>query len=182
MLLAGDEIGRTQLGNNNAYCQDDAVSWTNWEHVDEDLLGFVCKLTSLRRSHAVFRRHRFFQGRPIHGSDIVDIAWFRPDGEPMNEDDWRASYAKTLGVFLNGDALPWTDARGHPVRSGSFFMIFNAHDQTIEFTLPDDRWAEQWVYVIDTALDHDVARDPVKAQDVLEVVDRSFVLLERSEP
>ena len=126
MLLGGDEIGRTQLGNNNAYCQDSPLSWTDWLNVDEDLLDFVCRLTHLRRSHAVFRRHRFFQGRPIHGTDIGDIAWFKPDGSIMSDDDWQVNFAKTLGVFLNGDALPWFDARGHPVRSGSFFMVFNA--------------------------------------------------------
>jgi glycogen operon protein len=183
MLLAGDELGRTQGGNNNAYCQDNEMSWVDWHDVDEDMLEFVCRLNDLRRDHAVFRRHRFFQGRPIHGADVGDIAWFRPDGSPMSDEDWNASYAKTLGVFLNGDALPWHDPRGHPVRSGTFFMIFNAHSDAIEFTLPADRWGEQWSYVLDTARDEDGALDgpPCKAQDVLHVTDRSFVLLERAD-
>jgi isoamylase len=180
MLLAGDEIGRTQQGNNNAYCQDNEVSWVDWSDVDADLLAFVCRLTQIRRGHAVFRRHRFFQGRPIHGTDIGDIAWFRPDGTIMSDDDWRVTFAKTLGVFLNGDALPWLDTRGHPVRSGSFFMIFNAHDQAIEFTLPGDRWGTKWGYVLDTALDdHDLDTDGLKPGEVLDITDRSFVLLQR---
>jgi glycogen operon protein len=183
MLLAGDELGRTQQGNNNAYCQDNELSWVDWEHVDEDILAFLCQLTDLRRSHAVFRRHRFFQGRPIHGTDIGDIAWFRPDGSLMSDDDWHASYAKTLGVFLNGDALPWNDPRGHPVRSGSFFMIFNAHSETIEFTLPGEQWGKEWGYVLDTARrDDELDRLPRKPEEVVHVTDRSFVLLERLTP
>jgi isoamylase len=179
MLLAGDEIGRSQQGNNNAYCQDNGVSWIDWDDVDEDMLSFVCQLTHLRRTHAVFRRHRFFQGRPIHGTDVVDIAWFRPDGTLMNDDDWRVTFAKTLGVFLNGDALPWIDARGHPVRSGSFFMIFNAHSEPIEFTLPSEEWGKQWAYALDTArADEELEPVPMKPEEVVSVMDRSFVLLE----
>jgi glycogen operon protein len=144
------------------------------------MLAFFCRLTELRRSHAVFRRHRFFQGRPIHGTDIGDIAWYKPDGSLMSDDDWHASYAKTLGVFLNGDALPWNDERGHPVRSGSFFMIFNAHSETIEFTLPDEQLGKQWAYVLDTAqADDEIDRVTLKPQEVVHVTDRSFVLLER---
>jgi glycogen operon protein len=180
MLLAGDEIGRTQQGNNNAYCQDNQLSWVDWLTIDEDLLGFVCQCTDLRKSHAVFRRHRFFQGRPIHGTDIGDIAWFRPDGSLMSDDDWRVSFAKTLGVFLNGEALPWFDPRGHPVRSGSFFMIFNAHHETIDFTLPSDQWAEQWAYALDTARPNvETGTGPSKAGEVVRVTDRSFQLLQR---
>jgi glycogen operon protein len=180
MLLAGDEIGRSQGGNNNAYCQDDEISWVEWDDVDEDLLGFVCHLARLRRTHPVFRRHRFFQGRAIHGTDVGDIAWFRPDGSLMSDDDWRLSFAKTLGVFLNGDALPWTDPRGHPVTSGSFFMIFNAHHDPIDYTLPSDEWGRQWTYVLDTSRhDDELEATPCKAEEVVRVGDRSFVMLQR---
>jgi glycogen operon protein len=183
MLLSGDEIGRTQMGNNNAYCQDNELSWLDWEHVDEDMLDFVCRLTDLRRNHAVFRRPRFFQGRAIHGTDVSDIAWFKPDGALMGDDDWQASFAKTLGVFLNGDALPWNDPRGHPVRSGSFFMVFNAHHESLDFTLPADQWGRQWSYVLDSARrDEELDPLPRKAGELLRVTDRSFVLLERTEP
>ena len=128
----------------------------------------------------MFRRRRFFQGRAIHGTDIGDIAWFKPDGSLMSEDDWQVSFAKTLGVFLNGDTLPWNDPRGHPVRSGRFFMIFNAHNEPIEFTLPADPWGRQWSYVLDTARpESELDARALKSNEVVRVSDRSFVLLER---
>ena len=106
MLLGGDEIGRTQQGNNNAYCQDNEISWFDWEHADEDLLQFTRGLIRLRQRHPVFCRRRWFQGRPIHGTDVSDIGWFTPGGHEMSEEDWQAGFAKSLGVFLNGAAIP----------------------------------------------------------------------------
>ena len=114
MLLGGDEIGRTQRGNNNAYCQDNEISWYDWERVDEDLLEFTRRLIALRREHPVFRRRRWFQGRPIRGT--VDIGWFRPDGTEMDDDDWDAGFAQSIGVFLNGDAITDRDERGQRSR------------------------------------------------------------------
>ena len=125
MLLGGDEIGRTQGGNNNGYCQDNEVSWFDWEDERENwaLLEFTAELSKLRRDHPVFRRRRFFQGRPIHGSDVSDIAWFTPDGEEMSEDDWAKGYAQSLAVFLNGEAIPSPSPRGEPVTDDSFFLL-----------------------------------------------------------
>ena len=112
MLLMGDEVGRTQRGNNNAYCQDDELSWLHWDAIDLDLLEFTASLIWLRRDHPVFRRRRWFLGKPIFGEGVSDIAWFRPDGEPMSSEDWQRARVKALGVFLNGEALRSRDERG----------------------------------------------------------------------
>ena len=105
MLSGGDEIGRTQRGNNNAYCQDNEISWHDWDAVDEDLLAFTQRLVALRKAHPVFRRRRFFEGAPAMGSTLDDIGWFRPDGDPMHPDDWHVGHARALSLFLNGNAL-----------------------------------------------------------------------------
>ncbi|MGH9054994.1 MAG: glycogen debranching enzyme, partial [Acidimicrobiales bacterium] len=155
MLLGGDELGRTQKGNNNAYCQDSPVSWYDWSAVDGELLGWVRRLITLRREHPVFRRRRFFQGHPLRGSGssdrLPDIGWFRPDGREMGDDDWNVGYAKSLGVFLNGRAIPDPDVHGRPIVDDSFFLIFNAWDQELDFALPDERWTRSWSVVLDTA-------------------------------
>ncbi len=181
MLLHGDEIVRTQHGNNNAYCQDNEISWVDWEHVDEDLLAFTTALSSIRRQHAVFRRRRWVQGRPIHGAGVSDIAWFQPDGQQMSDDDWQAPFAKTIAVFLNGDALPWQDPRGHPVRSDSFLMLFNAHYEPVEFVVPAETWGHDWRVVLNTEhLVPIVDPTPYKPGDRVPVIDRAFVLLQRT--
>jgi glycogen operon protein len=133
MLLGGDEIGRTQRGNNNAYCQDDEISWFDWEAADNELLAFTRELIGLRREHPIFRRHRWFQGRAIRG--VPDIAWFRPDGTEMQDADWSAGFAKALGVYLNGDAIPGRDERGQPIVDDSFTLILNADAGSLSWTL-----------------------------------------------
>jgi len=138
MLLAGDEIGRTQGGNNNAYCQDNEISWVDWAHADSELLAFTASLIALRQSHPVFRRRHYFLGRPIYGAGITDIGWYRPDGEPMSEEDWRVGLKESIGVFLNGDALNSLDPRGEPVSDDSFYIAFNAHHEDAVFALPRD--------------------------------------------
>ena len=114
MLLGGDEIGRTQRGNNNAYCQDNEISWFDWEHVDEELLEFTRRLIHLQAGHPAFRRRRWFKGRPVRGAGVGDIAWFRPDGEEMVDEDWQQTHTKSFAVFLNGDALLRTGRRRPP--------------------------------------------------------------------
>jgi len=150
MLCGGDEIGRTQRGNNNAYCQDNEISWYDWEHADERLLGFTRDLIRLRAEHPVFCRRRWFQGRPIHGTSVSDIGWFTPGGTEMSDEDWQAGFAKSLGVFLNGDAILTLDERGRRIVDDSFYVMFNAHSEPLEFVLPESKWGEQWSVTIDT--------------------------------
>jgi len=151
MILGGDELGRTQCGNNNAYCQDNEISWFDWERLDSDLLGFVTRLIRLRRDHPVFRRRRFFQGVQILSDQLTDIAWFKPDGGQMSADDWRNGYARSLGVFLNGDEIAAPDPRGRRLHDDSFFLLFNAHDQGLRFTLPRGPYGRRWMRILDTA-------------------------------
>jgi isoamylase len=148
MLLGGDEFGRTQRGNNNAYCQDNELSWYDWTAVDADLLAFTRELIALRREHPVFRRRRWFQGRPIRGT--VDIGWFQPDGTTMEEADWETDFARSVGMFLNGDAIPDRDPWGQRIVDNSFLLILNAHHEAIDWKLPR-QWGERWRVDIDTA-------------------------------
>ncbi len=136
MLLHGDEIGRTQLGNNNAYCQDNEISWFDWEHADRDLLTFTASLIALRKEHPTFHRRRYYHGQPIHGTSITDIGWFRPDGGEMSEDDWNTGYAKSFGVFFNGQAPGVVDGRGEQLTDDDFYIAFNAHFEPLRFTIP----------------------------------------------
>jgi glycogen operon protein len=150
MLLGGDEIGRTQRGNNNAYCQDNEISWFDWVHADEGLLHFTRRLIRLRHRHPVFCRRRWFQGRPIHGSGVSDIGWFTPAGAQMSEEDWNAGFAKSLGVFLNGHAIPTPDERGERILDDSFYVMFNAQHEPVDFRLPPPEWGRRWTKVLDT--------------------------------
>ena len=159
------------------------MSWLDWDAVDEDLLHFTRGLIALRRAHRVFRRRRFFQGRAIHGTGCSDIAWFTPAGEEMEDSQWDEAYAKSLGVFLNGEALE-RGRRGEEYTDDSFLLLFNAHHEAIDFTLPAARFGERWIVVIDTRTG-DVTEDgglEVKAGEALEVESRSVIVLRREEP
>src|SRR5690606_419082 len=133
MLLSGDEIGRSQGGNNNAYCQDNEISWIDWSDTDDDLFEFAKRLIHLRREHHVFRRRGWFVGRSVRGSNLSDIGWFKPDGEQLSEADWQTGFAKALGVFLNGEGIPSRDQWGRRIVDDSFYAIFNAHHDALEF-------------------------------------------------
>jgi isoamylase len=150
MLLGGDELGRTQHGNNNAYCQDNDLSWFDWEAGDLGLYDFTRRLIQLRREHPVFRQRRWFQGRAIRGTSGRDLVWFKPDGGEMSEDDWTAGFAKSLAVFLNGDAIQSPSRRGERIRDQSFFLIANAHWEPLDFKLPEDSLGARWQVVVDT--------------------------------
>jgi isoamylase len=151
MLLGGDEMGRTQAGNNNAYCQDNEISWFDWESLDDGLLEFAARLIALRREHPVFHRRRWFQGKAIHGEGVRDLGWFRADGELMSDEDWQHGSAKSIGVFLNGAAMESLDERGEPITDDSFCILFNAHHEPLAFRLPDRlHWGESWRKVLDT--------------------------------
>jgi isoamylase len=177
MLLGGDEFGRTQQGNNNAYCQDNEISWYDWDTIDENLLDFCRKLIRYRKDHPVFRRRGWFQGHMIHGSDIGDIAWFNMEGVKMAEADWGQGYAKSLGVFLNGATIPNPNPRGEPVVDDNFYLIFNAHSETLKFILPDADWGEQWVKELCTESGWLEDEEPLKAGDQIQVEARSVVVL-----
>jgi glycogen operon protein len=184
MLCGGDELGRTQSGNNNAYCQDNEVSWYDWEAADTSLLGFARDLIKLRSQHPVFTRRRWFQGRPIRGSDVSDIGWFTPGGAEMSDQDWQAGFAKTLGVFLNGSAIRTMDEWGRRVVDDSFYVMFNAHSEPVEFVLPESKWGEQWTIALDTydSADHlavDNLGRQLNAGEHLRVEGWSLILLRR---
>ncbi|MFE7119935.1 glycogen debranching protein GlgX [Streptomyces sp. NPDC057654] len=194
MLGHGDEFGRTQGGNNNAYCQDNEISWVRWPAPREEngdgeegdparrLLDFTRAMVGLRRDHAVFRRRRFFHGRPVQGThdELSDISWFTPEGEDMDQRDWQADQAKSLTVFLNGSAISEPGPRGESITDDSFLLMFNAHDESIEFTVPVDH-GRQWQLIVDTARPDGVERDGPKVQggDRLTLADRSLAVLQR---
>lgn len=152
MLLGGDEMGRTQGGNNNSYCQDNEISWLDWDlrAGNVDLLKFSCELIYFRRQHPVFLRRKWFQGRAIHGSGINDIAWLNPDGSAMTEEQWQVGYAKAIGVFLNGQEISALGKKGERIVDDDFLLFFNAHYEMIEFTLPTQLQEQKWMVVIDT--------------------------------
>jgi glycogen operon protein len=185
MLLHGDEIGRTQQGNNNVYCQDDELSWVDWSGVKEnrDLLEFVTGLTAFRKEHPVFRRRRFFVGKPIRTDDeLGDISWFTPSGEAMSERNWDDGFGKAIVVFLNGDGIPDLDRRGMHVKDDSFLMAFNAHYEDIRMTLPGKDYGAEWAKVIDTTTGEIVTEpgpDTVAAGGTLNVGSRSLIVLQR---
>src|SRR5262249_37779809 len=143
MLLGGDELGRTQHGNNNAWCQDNELSWFDWATVDHDLLEWTKRLVALRRQHPVFRRREFLHGRE-NGSGLPDVWWFRPDGRKMTGRDWERGDAYTLGCFLNGQEIPTRTSDGRPVAGDSFLLIFNAYHEPIVFKLPARRFGLRW--------------------------------------
>jgi glycogen operon protein len=161
MLLAGDEIGRTQRGNNNAYCQDNEISWLDW-NLDENaraLLLLFQRLIQIRRQHPVFRRRRFFQGRPIRGGEVKDLAWLTPEGREMDDNEWSQDFARSLGVYFAGEALEEADRRGHPVRDDNFLLLLNAHHESIAFALPEFRHGSTWQVLLDTAYEQGLAMD-----------------------
>jgi len=153
MLYAGDAIGHTQLGNNNAYCQDNATSWLNWnlQPQDRDLLAFVQRMVGLRKRHPVFHRRRFFQGRPIKGASVKDVLWLDPSGNEIGEDEWRDPSLHCLGMFLSGEGVDETDERGRKLRDENFLVLLNAHHEDVGFTLPAFAAGSRWTAWMDTS-------------------------------
>ncbi|WP_449342435.1 glycogen debranching protein, partial [Streptomyces aurantiogriseus] len=186
MISHGDETARTQRGNNNAYCQDSELSWVAWPDSEEDggeLLAFTRAIVRLRKEHPVFRRRRFFHGRPVEGThdDLSDIAWFTPEGKEMAQRDWTSAQASALTVFLNGNAISEPGARGERITDDSFLLMFNASPRTLEFVVPVNH-GRQWQVVVDTAHPEPVTRGAdakVTAGDRLTLVDRSMTVLQR---
>jgi isoamylase len=185
MLSHGDELGRTQQGNNNVYCQDNPLSWIDWATADTELIEFTRAVSALRTAHPVFRRRRFFSGKPVGrrgDAGLPDIAWFAPDGSEMTGEDWESGFAKSVAVFLNGNGIPGLDVRGQRLTDDSFLLYFNAHYEPIEFTLPPTDFGAAWVPVIYTA-DTAIADEakPVSAGAKVAVDARALMVLQAAE-
>jgi isoamylase len=163
MLCGGDEISRTQRGNNNAYCQDNELTWFDWKFTRQThvLLNFTRDLIALRRAHPVFRRRRFFQGSRLHGSAVKDIAWLRPDGKEMTEEEWTTGSVRCFGMRLAGDAIEETDGKGHQIFDDTFLVLMNAHHENVTFVLPAHRRGVRWEGVLDTAADSSKKRGSI---------------------
>jgi glycogen operon protein len=183
MISHGDEIGRTQNGNNNVYCQDSELSWMDWSlcETNADQLAFTRKAVQLRKDHPVFRRRRFFEGKPIRSADQVrDIAWLTPAGEEMTPEDWGSGLDKCVAVFLNGEAIPAPNERGERVVDDSFLLCFNAHDQPQDFVTPAGDYAKQWTAALDSADPTGATELVVKAGDKLSLQARSLLVLRKT--
>ncbi len=153
MLLHGDELGRTQAGNNNAYAQDSPISWVDWENADTRLIEFTRQLSQLRKLHPTFRRSSFFDGRPVtwgESEPVPDIVWFAPDAQPMSQDDWTSGVGKTIGVYLNGASITRRDSRGRKMTDIDFLILFSADNEPVTITVPPAEFAQEWTVIVDT--------------------------------
>ncbi|MGQ0844243.1 MAG: glycogen debranching protein GlgX [Sporichthyaceae bacterium] len=178
MLLHGDEMGRTQRGNNNGYCQDNEVSWIDWSAIDTDLLAFTRQASELRADHPVLRRRRFFSGKGGNGG-LPDIAWFTPAAAPMTDEDWATGYAKSVAVFLNGGAITEAGSQGEHIEDDSFYLIFNASHEPVDFALPEETFGSVWLAVLDTAVPDVGGRPVARAGEKLTMTGRSLLVLQR---
>src|SRR3569833_3220158 len=179
MLLAGDEIGRTQQGNNNSYCQDNEISWVDWENADKELFEFTSKLIHLRRNHAAFSRKSWFRGEPVKRNGIEDIAWFQPDGSQMSSEHWDQHFAKSIAVFLNGQGLHAVNSEGEKVDDDNFYILFNASEHAVEYKLPDEHYAKDWRIIFDTArYTQEEGKNLYKAKVKIKIDGRSVILLQ----
>lgn len=185
MLLAGDEMGRTQNGNNNAYCHDSELTWIKWDLAPEDheLIELVRRLIQIQQRHPVFRRRSFFQGRRIHGSDIKDITWLKPDGTEMTDEEWQQSFARCLGLFLAGAGLDEYDDRGRPITDINCLLLLNAHHDEIGFRLPAYHPEKLWKVELDTSRDGGLGHDGTYAgMQTYALQGRSLILLYETDP
>jgi isoamylase len=178
MLLAGDEWGNSQKGNNNTYCQDNETSWLDWEKADKDLLNFTRQLIQFKKAHPVFCRRHWFQGQPIHGQATSDISWFLPDGNEMNGEHWETSHVKSLAIYLNGGGLHYQDSKGEEVTDDSFYIIFNGHVEPVDYRFPPEKYGHQWISILDTNANAMTTEESnYKPGDIIKVNGRSIVLL-----
>ncbi len=155
MIGHGDELGRTQQGNNNAYCQDNELTWIDWDDADDQLLDFTRALTAFRARHQVFHRRRFFTGLPVESrgvdAPLPDLAWFTPDGREMTDDDWGNDFGRAVALFVNGDGIRERGRTASATSTTRSCSCFNAHDAALDFTVPGDEFGKKWEQVISTA-------------------------------
>ncbi|WP_291858141.1 glycogen debranching protein GlgX [Marinilabilia sp.] len=180
MLVAGDELGRTQLGNNNAYCQDNELSWINWNKKDSELIEFTSSLINFRKAHPVFCRKKWFKYQAIKGKDVFDIEWFTIEGEEMSDEHWNSTYAKSLGVFLSGHGVRAVSSKGEPLTDDSFYLMFNSFHDSLPFKLPDEKWGKKWTKIMDSfdgSFDEKGIGESIPAGRDIEIQGRSVVLL-----
>lgn len=183
MLVAGDEISRTQKGNNNTYCQDNELSWINWADADNELLAFTLDLIRIRKEHAVFSRKNWFRGKPVKANGIDDIVWFHPGGSLMETKDWEKGETQSVAIYLNGKGLHSVDADGNQIVDDNFFVIFNANTEDQDFVLPSETFSEAWKIIIDTnVLINEQNGSKYKSQGLVKVAARSIVLLQALSP
>ena len=182
MVLAGDEIGHSQCGNNNAYCQDNKLTWLDWTMTDEqrNFYEFVRSVIQIRKTQPVFQRRKFFQGRSVNGADVPDISWFQPSGEEMSEEAWNTGYGQCLGVRFPGDLIGDVTERGEPIKGDSIVLLINAHYEALPFMLPSRSEQQEWELLIDTA-EPQAASTTHKGHTFYDLKGRSMVVL-RSEP
>jgi glycogen operon protein len=180
MICGGDEMGRTQRGNNNAYCQDNEISWLDWS-LDERrraMLEFTQRVIALRHAQPVLRRRKFFSGGYVRGSGLKDIVWFRPDGQEMTGDDWSHPELRAIGMMLGGDAIPTLDEQGEPIVGDTLLVLTNAYHEPIDFMLPTIEWGEHWEVLIDTRTAGPIEnRVPSEAGERYTLLARSMVVM-----
>jgi len=182
MIAHGDEMARTQQGNNNVYCQDSELSWMDWSLAvkNAELLEFTRRVTAFRKAHPGFRRRRFFAGRPIRSGDQArDIAWLTPAGRETTPEDWDSGFGKSIAVFLNGEARPEPDARGQRVVDDSFLLCLNAHDEALDFVIPEGNYGKHWAAELDTADPVGATTLTVVAGEKISLPGRSLLVLRR---
>ena len=181
MISHGDELGRTQHGNNNGYAQDNELTWIDWEAADLPLVEFTAAVARLRHDHPTFRRSRFFDGRPVADEDedgerIPDVVWLRPDGARMTPEDWDSGFGRSVGMFLNGRGIRENDRRGRPVEDVNFLVYFNSGDEPVDLALPDDRHGEEWLVAVDTA--GELGDRKLRARDTVPLQGKAMLVLQ----
>ncbi|WP_314425893.1 glycogen debranching protein GlgX [uncultured Microbacterium sp.] len=183
MIAHGDELGRTQDGNNNGYAQDNELTWIDWEAADRPLVEFTAAVARLRRSHPTFRRSRFFDGRPVRSEDgerVPDVVWLRPDGRRMEPEDWDSGFGLAIGMFLNGQGIREKDRRGRPVTDQNFLVYFHSGSEAIDAVLPDERLGRAWEVAVDTAGDR-AGGDPIAAGAPVTLEANSLLVLREAD-
>src|SRR5204863_8532014 len=184
MLLGGDEFSRSQKGNNNAYCQDNELSWFNWQwnEKQKQLFEFTKKIIQLRRAHPVFRRPKFLQGKRVPGGEVKDVMWFNPGSNEMSEEEWGSPFVRCLGMLVSGDAPDLIDEQGEPLRDDTFLLLINAHHEPIPFLLPGEEHLE-WELILDTTSEQGFLKQPKKFSSVddVDLGGRACLLLKLSQ-